>query len=192
MRGKYRTQDYYKTKTERDKLYYAAGIPMMYWGPPSKEVPDFKMSSVRDNSPPISVNTQKEWYKRTINGDFFGTQFLFLITSPEDDVSSLRVGFNILKYALESDPMIRVHITESSKHWAKSREETVFMLTNVYDDAPKERVQAIRDWSFAHEDVFRIICAAGDPSVIVRRTKLKFNGIFQVKPYVESVEKSFA
>lgn len=191
MRNKYRSQDYYSISSARDGLYYAAGIPRSYWEPRRDDMPTFKTTKVREGSPPVTKKTQEEWYARTTSGEFFTRPFLFLLTSPNDDTDSLRVGYNILKFALESDPMIRVHVTESSKHWVKATGEKVFMLSNVYDDAPRDRVQAIRDWSTMHEDSFRIICAAGDPEVLVRRTKLKFNAVFQVNPAAEVNEISF-
>lgn len=186
MRSKYRTQDYYRAKTDRDKLYYAAGIPSNNWGLPSSQPPTFKTVSVREGSV-VNAKVQADWYKRTRAGEFFDKPWLFLICSPDDDAIALQMGYDILKVALEEKPeegkhRIRVHITESSKKWEKTKDERVFLLTNVYDDVPRERAQLIRDWAFRNEDNFRIICAAGDPSVLIRRLRLKFNAVFYVDP----------
>jgi len=177
MRSKYRTQDYYRTKTDRDRLYYSAGIPSSNWGPPDKNSPNFKTVSVRDGAV-VTAKVQTEWHERMRKGEFFHKPWLFLIASPDDDAMALSVGYDVLKVALESEPRIRVHITESSRKWEKTNEETVFLLTNVYDDLPRERSQLVRDWAFKHEDNFRIICAAGDPAVLIRRLRLKLTQSF--------------
>ena len=192
MRYKYRTQDYYRIKTEWDALYYAAGIPSSAWGPPSKKLPKFKTVQVKDEGTPVTAKLQQEWFEKMRNGEFFNRPGLFLISSPDSDDPAMLAGYDILKVALAQEPRVRVHVTESSRvQWDKWREETVFMLTNVYDDAPKERLQLIRDWSFRHEDNFRIVCAAGDPATLVRTTRLKFNAVFCVDS-THTVEKSFA
>jgi hypothetical protein len=192
MRHKYRTQDYYRIQTERDALYYSAGIPSSEWGPRSENAPTFKTVQVKEDGTPVTAKVQQEWFKRMMSGEFFSKPRMFLIISPDNDDQSLALGFDLLKVALEREPRIRVHVTESSRvKWDKWREETVFMLTNVYDDPPRERLQLIRDWAFQHEDNFRVICASGDPASLIRKSRLKFNAIF----YVDStrvVEKSFA
>lgn len=192
MRHKYRTQDFYRIKSDRDALYYSAGIPSSAWGPPCKTPPKFKTVRVKDNATPVTAKVQQEWFERMMKGEFFAKPWVFLVSSPDNDDQSLLAGYDVLKIALDKEPRLRVHVTESSRaQWDKWREETVFMLTNVYDDAPKERVQLIRDWAFRHEDNFRIICAAGDPAVIVRKTRIKFNAVFYVDS-TRTVEKSFA
>ncbi|RLC09393.1 MAG: hypothetical protein DRI24_21875 [Deltaproteobacteria bacterium] len=192
MRHKYRTQDYYRIKTDRDALYYSAGIPSSSWGAPSSKPPRFKTVQVKEDGTPVTVKVQQEWFSRMMEGEFFSKPWLFLISSPEDDDASLSMGFDLLKVALGKEPRLRVHVTESSRaQWDKWREETVFLLTNVWDDAPRERLQLVRDWSFRHEDNFRVICAAGDPATLIRKTRLKFNAVF----YVDAkrvIEQSFA
>lgn len=192
MRHKYRTQDFYRIKTDRDALYYSAGIPSSAWNPPSKTLPKFKTVRIKTDGSPVTAKLQQEWFDRMMTGEFFAKPWIFLISAPDNDDQALEAGYDVLKTALGREPRIRVHITESSRvQWDKSREETVFMLTNVYDDSPRERFQLIRDWAFRHEDCFRIICAAGDPAALVRKTRLKFNAVFYVDS-TRTVEKSFA
>lgn len=192
MRHKYRTQDYYRIKTDRDALYYSAGIPSSAWGPPTTRLPRFRSVQVKEGGSIITTGEQREWFERLRAGEFFMKPLLLLISSPDNDDPSLIAGYDVLKLALSREPRIRVHITESSRvAWDRWREETVFMLTNVYDDSPRERVQLIRDWAFKHEDNLRIVCAAGDPATLVRRTRLKFNAVFYIDSTV-TVEKSFA
>ena len=176
MRHKYRTQDFYRAQTERDKLYYAAGIPSSYWGAPSDRLPSFKKFQINDNNL-VTSKVQAEWYQRLRSGEFFTKPYLILIIANLDDDRAMAAGFDILKRALAEDR--RVHVTESSMvPRDRYRDETIFMLTNVSDEAPRERFQLVRDWAFKHEDSFRLVCAAGDPDVLIRKSRLKFNAVF--------------
>lgn len=188
MRTGRRTQDYYFIKTEKDGLYYAADIPSTAWGPLLTEDPRFKLAVFDDDN--ISPKMQTEWFARLRSGEMFSLPYLILVSSDVDDDVSTAQGYDLMKRALEKG--IRVQVTESSRiPEEETNDETVFMLTNVYDEAPPERIQSVRDWCYRHKTSFRILCATGDPAVLVRRLKLKFNAVFYLDSKVVS-EKNFS
>ena len=177
MRTGKRTQDFYLIKGQKDAHYYAAGIPSTAWGPLIEDKPKFKLLVLDGESSNLFPKVQEEWFERMRSGEFFSLPYLILLSASADDSASISHGYDLMKRALSKN--IRVQITESSgiKEEA-TREETVYMLTNVYDEAPPERMQDIRDWCHRHETSFRILCAAGDPAVLIRRLKLSFNAVF--------------
>jgi len=188
MRKGYRTQDYHKIKTPRDGLYYAAEIPSTSWGPTLTEDPKFKLVVFEEEN--ISPKVQAEWFTRLRSGELFALPYLILISSDVDDDAALVQGYDLMKRAIEKT--IRVQITESARvPEERADDETVFLLTNVYDEAPPERIQLVRDWCYRHKTCCRILCATGDPNTIIRRLKLKFNAVFFLDSKVVT-EKSFA
>lgn len=188
MRKGKRTADYHLIKTQGDAILYAAEIPATSWGPVSSEDPKFKLIVTEDSS--ISQNSQKEGWTKLKSAEFFDLPYLILLTSDLNDALSLSTGYDLMKLALMKG--LRVQITESSRiPFEGVKDETIFMLTNVMDEAPPERFQAVRDWCYQHQDCFRVICAAGDPSTIIRHLKLQFDA----QLYLDSravVEKNFA
>lgn len=175
MRSGRRTADYHRIKTQLDAHYYAAEIPSTAWGPLLTEEPNFKLVVLGENN--VSPKVQSEWFARLRNHEFFGQPALILLVSDVDDSMATGHGYDLMKRALTKD--IRVQITESSGVPTESTsEETVFMLTNVTDEAPPERIQMVRDWCYRHKTCFRLVCATGDPAVIMRRLKLRFNAVF--------------
>jgi len=187
MRSGRRTQDYHFIKTERDALYYAAEIPSVAWGPPPKEVnPPFKV--IVADSYTVTPKEQKKWFDSLWEGEMFSVPYLIIVSSDEDDSVAVSLGYNLMKKALENN---RVQITGSAGiKEEETNEETVFMLTNLYSEAPEERIQKVRDWCYRHKDCFRILCSAGDPAVLVRRLHLRFNAVFSVES-VRHEEHSF-
>lgn len=187
MRKGYRTQDYHFIKSQTDALYYAADIPSTAWGPTMTEDPKFKLAVFDETN--VGMKEQVEWFSRMRNGELFDRPYLVLLSSDVDDSVATAHGYDLMKRALLKH---RVQITESAGiKEEKTDEETVFMLTNVYDEAPAERVQSIRDWSYRHKTSFRLICGTGDPGVLLRRLKLKFNAVFYLDSKVVT-EKNFA
>ena len=156
--------------------YYSACIPRSYWGPPSEKPPRFSQATVDPDAPPIPAATQLEFYNKIVKGNLWNTPSCFLFISEGDDQKSLQVGFDLAKRATQLDK--KVNIVQSANYFYKYTEEKVHMMHNVYDEAPFDRIQRIRDWYFRHDDCFRYLCAAGNPAVLLRRYKLKFNGIF--------------
>jgi len=188
MRSGRRTQDYHLIKTQADALFYAADIPSTAWGPLLTEEPRFKLVVLDDNN--VSPKTQAEWFARLREKEFFSHPYLILISSDVDDSLSTGIGYDIMKRALSKE--IRVQITESSRISTEVvNEETVFMLTNLTDEAPPERIQSARDWCYRHQTCFRLICATGDPASLLRRMKLKFNAAFYLDSRIV-VEKTLA
>lgn len=188
MRKGNKTADYHLIKTHGDAMQYAAAIPAASWGPVSSEEPKFKLIVAEDSS--ISQNAQKEGWTRLKSTEFFALPCLVLLTSDLNDALATNMGYDLMKLALMKG--LRVQITESSRITTEAvRDETVFMLTNVTDEAPPERFQSVRDWCYRHEDCFRVICASGDPTTILRHLKLQFDA----QLYLDSravVEKNFA
>lgn len=188
MRTGRQSPDFHLIKTKTDALYYAADIPSTAWGPFLTEVPQFKLVVFDEDN--VSQQIQATWFSKLRSGEMFPHPYLVLVTSDADDDLTVAQGYDLMKRALSKN--LRVQITESSTvKEEKSNEETVFMLTNVYDEAPPERIQLVRDWCYRHKTCFRIICAAGSPSVLVRKLRLKFNAVFFLDSKVVS-EKSFA
>ncbi len=188
MRTGKRTQDFHFIKTTKDALYYAAEIPSTAWGPILIDEPRFKLVVFDDDN--ISPKIQAEWFARLRSGEMFSKPYLILVSSDVDDDMSISQGYDLMKRALEQE--IRVQITESSRiREEEVNDETVFMLTNIYDEAPPERIQSVRDWCHRHKTCFRLLCATGDPTVLIRRLKLKFNAVFYLDSNVVS-EKTFA
>lgn len=177
MRNGKRTPDYHRIKNQSDALYYAADIPSIAWGPTTEEKPRFKLTVLDDQS--VSPKTQDDWFDRMRSGEFFSLPYLILLSSTSDDDTSIVHGYDLMKRALSKG--LRVQITDSAGvHEEIVRDESVFMLTNIYDEAPPERIQAIRDWCHKHKSCFRILCAGGDPATLMRRVKLKFNAVFHM------------
>lgn len=188
MRKGHRTQDFHFIKTPRDAVYYAAAIPSTAWGPLLTEEPRFKLAVFDEDN--VSPKLQAEWFARLRSRELFPKPYLILISSDVDDDLSTAQGYDLMKRALEKE--IRVQITESSRIPEEEvNDETVFMLTNLYDEAPAERIQSVRDWCYRHKTCFRLLCATGEPGVLVRRLKLKFNAVFYLDSKMVS-EKNFA
>lgn len=188
MRNGIRTADYHRAKTLKERLYYGAGIPSTAWAPPATKPPKFKMFNVTDS--PVSPKTQDEWFDRVWKGEMFSLPYLILLASDHDDDRAVSYGYDLMKIAL--DKGFRIHVTESSRVPEDvCKEEQVFMLINLHEDATPERVQMVRDWAYRHEADFRIVCAAGDPAVLTKKLRLKFNAIFYMDSKIVS-EKTFA
>jgi len=174
MRSGKRTQDYHFIKTERDALYYAAEIPSTSWGPPKKEKLSFSLLVA--DAYQVTPKEQSTWFEKLWSGEMFSQPYLVLLAAEEDDSLPVVTGYNLMKNALEKH---RVQITGSAGiKTERTDEETVFMLTNVYSEAPEDRIQAIRDWCYRHKDSFRLICSAGDPAALQKRMRMKFNAMF--------------
>lgn len=183
-----RTQDYHKIGSPTDALYYAADIPSTAWGSLLEASPRFKLVVMDDQS--VSPKVQEDWFERLRSGELFSLPYLVLLSSDSDDDASITQGYDLMKRALGQG--LRVQITDSSSIPSENvRDESVFMLTNFYDEAPAERVQLVRDWCHKHKSNFRILCTAGSPDVILRRTKLKFNAVFYVDSKIV-IERSMA
>lgn len=189
MRSDKRTADYHLIKDNpAHALYYAAAIPSTAWGPLIIKEPDFKLIVTDDSN--VTPKVQSEWFKRVRDAEFFDSPYLIVVSSDLDDDLSTSIGYDLMKRALAKK--LRVQITESSSiPVEKVTGETVFMLTNLTDDAPPERVQAARDWCYRHQTYFRVLCCAGDPSVLVRRLKLAVNAVFYLDSKI-AVERDFS
>jgi hypothetical protein len=178
VRGKRRTKDFHFIKTPTDAVYYAAEIPRTAWKAPKHSSPGFQLVVVGEKT--LTPAKQKTWYKRLWEGEMFSDPYLVLLCSEHTDSLAIEIGYDLMKKALAKG--LRVQITESSRiREEETREETVFMLFNVYDEAPPDRIQQVRDWAYRHKTVFRIICAVGDPGTLLRKLKLKFNAVFLVE-----------
>jgi len=181
MRSGKRTQDFHFIKTERDALYYAAEIPSVSWGPIKDRKLSFNLLVSEDYS--ISPKEQASWFKKLAEGEMFSKPYLVLISSRDDDSLAVSVGYDLMKKALERR---RVQVTGSAGiNQEETHDETVFMLTNVYEEAPSDRIQSVRDWCYRHKESFRILCASGDPIAIKKRLRLKFNALF----YLDSIRR---
>lgn len=188
-KSRYRSQDAHRVKTQREGLYYAAAIPSTAWGPLLEKDPSFKLVVFDEDN--ISAKMQQEWFVRLREGELFSEPYLILITSNIDDDAAVSRGYDLMKRAVEKG--IRVQITESSRISLEKRhsDEDVVMLTNIYDEAPTDRIQAIRDWCYQNDVCCRILCGTGDPADLMRRLKLKFNAVFYLDSKVVT-EKSLA
>lgn len=195
MRTGYRTADFHRCSTDRDRLYYSAGIPSACWNPPPTDFSGlrFKTFSLEGEAPVVS-RAQREWFDRMVKGEFFSLPYLMIISADIDDYKSTGLGFDLMKLALAKGE--RIHVTEaanvhSEKNETPRHEESVRMLVNVYDDSPPERIQLARDWAYSNEACFRVLCTSGDPGQLIKRLRLRFNAAF----YVESktiIEKDMA
>lgn len=185
MRTGYKTADFHRCKTDKDRLYYSAAIPSNFWEAPNFDNVRFKTFALQ-NEAPVVARTQKEWFDRLIAGEFFSLPYLIMLTADVDDNRSTGIGFDVMKVALERHNE-RIHVTEASNYYAEKNDvpkhdEQVRMLINVYDDSPNERIQIARDWAHSNDACFRLLCTAGDPGALIKRLRLKFHAVF----YIES------
>lgn len=189
MRSGNRTADYHLIRENpTHALYYAASIPSTAWGPLLSQDPSFKLIVTDEGN--ISPKEQGQWFKRLKEAEFFDLPYLFVVSSDLDDDLATNIGYDLMKRALAK--RLRVQITESSSISEEEVSgETLYMLTNLTDDAPQERIQAVRDWCYRHKTYCRILCTAGDPAVLVRRLKLAVNAVFYLDSRV-AVEKDFS
>jgi hypothetical protein len=165
----YKTADSYRIVTHQDALFYAAGIPYLYWRP-FKETPFFL---------PINGNEgydQASKFKKLQNSDKIFKKSHLVFVGAEDEDSAFLVVYEWMKRALSYD--LKVQITDSACiNKEVYTDETVFMLINVFHQCTTERLQSIRDWSYRHKDCFRIITMACDPYDFSLQTKLTPNAM---------------
>lgn len=174
-RGRSSSPDKYLIKSVVDAKYYSANIPSTAWGPLLTQEPKFKTLMVHDDD--IPAKTQSEWFSRLQKGEMFSAPYLVLIGSELDDSLALAYSYDLMKRALRLD--LAVQITESSAIQREEVEdESVFMLTNLYDDVPVDRLQSVRDWCRKHEACFRLLCVAGDVATFIRKLKIEVNAVF--------------
>lgn len=173
-----RTTDFYRANTPLEKLYYSAGIPSMAWKKFSKKTL-FQLMLYNNNQ--ISPEEQGQWYdKFTTNASEFDKAYLVLIGSMEDDHKARLLSYELMKTALK-DTNHRIQITNAEAVKEEIvRDETVFMLYNVFLDCTKDRVQDIRDWIIKHEDSFRVVAVGGDPSIFIKQCKIKPNVLLYI------------
>jgi len=182
-RGRSSSPDKHLIKSVVDAKYYSANIPSTAWGPLITQEPKFKTLLVHDDD--ITAKIQGEWFSRLQKGELFSTPYLVVLGSELDDSLALAYGYDLMKRALRSE--YAVQITESSTIQREEVEdESVFMLTNLYDDVPVDRLQLVRDWCKKHEACFRLLCVAGDIATFIRKLKIEVNAVFLLDTKVVS------
>lgn len=185
--GRSSSPDKYLIKSVIDARYYAANIPSTAWGPLITQDPKFKTVLIHDDD--ITAKLQSEWFTKLKAGEMFASPYLVVLGSELDDSLALAYGYDLMKRALRST--LQVQITESSAVAKEEvEEETVFMLTNLYDDMPLDRLQLVRDWCHRHDACFRLLCVAGDIASFVRKLKIEVHAVFVLDAKVVT-ERSF-
>jgi len=170
--GDYRTADYHRVKTQQDALFYSASIPYLYW----------KKEDITPMFLPIAncgAYDQETKFKTLISKDtIFKKPYLIFIGS-SDEYSSLLISYDLMKKALLLDN--KVQITDSSLVQEEIViDETVFMLTNIFDRGTNERVMKARDWIYRHKEYFRIVTMACDPYEFSLQIRVTPNAMFNV------------
>jgi len=180
--GEYRTADFYRIKSQKDALYYAAEIPSVYWKDVAISPTFLTICSNADYD-------QETKFKKLIGADakIFSKPYLFFISSGNEDSASL-VSYSIAKTALVNG--IKIQVTDSAmSRQEKCENESVFFLTNVFDKVTDERLMHIRDWCKKHQDCFRIIVMAGDPYEFGLRVHLTPTAMFYINITKSSVKE---
>jgi len=176
-----RTQDFYRAKSAKERLYYSAGIPSTAWGNFSETVL-FQLIMYNENQ--ILPSEQEQWYKKFKTTNEFNKPYLIFIGGLEDDHLPNLIAYDLMKLALANDHLVQITNSDSCGREGYDEEnpknESVFMLHNLFTDCTNGRVQHVRDWIVRHEADFRIITLGGDPSVFIKRCKVKPNVLLYV------------
>lgn len=186
-----RSADFHRAANPLEKLYYSAGIPSANWKS-FVSMPSYELITYDDKV--ITPDTQSQWYTKFLsNPALFQSPYLVMIGSMDYDEPACALAYELVKKALVSTEIgSRVQITNACATKDDDiRNEIVFMLYNVYDNASEDRIQNIRDWIYTYQENFRIIALCGDPAVLAKRCRIKPHALLYVKGMLNNVKQFY-
>ena len=178
----HRTQDFYRTKTDKERLYYAAGIPWRFWTH-AAGAPSFRTATWGRGS--IAANTQQKWFDRLWDREFLGKPYLFVFASEPTDEMALAQTFQFCKRVMRSPTVdgrlrrVNIVTAQTDLHLGNRQDVCdVHVIHNVMAKSDSLRTTLVRDWVLRHDDAMRIVVVAGTPDDFRCSYRVEPNGIF--------------
>ena len=182
---KFRTADFYRTKTPQDRLFYSAGIPLAFWKPFDGS-PSFKPVA----NDPNTIKSQSKQYNKLISDAFILNDPYLVFIGSEDETSALLLAYTLLKSALVVNKLVQITDASLIQDEEKKLDASVCMLHNVFEDSTNERRMQIKDWVNRHHDCFRVVTVAGDPEIVAKSCRLPVDIMLNVGNVTNSVTKN--
>ncbi len=179
--SEYPTPDARRVRTELDKVFYGAGIPSDFWGPPKAPF-RFHPYEMWNSPSVVPVHMQDAWWNKLLSSpDLLKKPHLVFVCCPQSDQVAMTASFELMKLALANKHRIQVDNAATADTKTKLI-EPVACLYNVTDDCTVDRRQAVRDWIRAYQTAFRVVAISGQPGDAVMKFRVTPTFVFSINP----------
>ena len=177
----YRTHDYGRAQTEKEKIYYGGGIPSRYWHEDYKKIAPISFSFTcidekkKEKLVIISDQMQQQWLEKLKSIDELHKPYLIIMGGLPTDEKAMVMACRFAKIARDSGS--RVHVFDISDYDVPDEKDQLIVLYGLSSTVyTQKRMMDIQDIVRKYDDKCRILVVEGNPGdFAVNHLKIRAN-----------------